>query len=163
MSGETKELADELIQFAATHGLTFCTAESCSAGALAAALAKGEGASQAFLGGIVAYTKEAKTRLLSVPPDLLLRQTAVSAEVAEAMARGAVLKTGATLGISITGVAGPEPDEDGNPVGLVYCGAARTGGATKTLRLELGKRSPDEIVERACIAALRLLRNFAFS
>jgi nicotinamide-nucleotide amidase len=126
-------------------------------------LSKGDGASKAFLGGIVAYTKDAKTRLLAVPADLLMRETAVCAAVAEAMARGAVLKSGAALGVSITGVAGPEPDEDGNPVGLVYCGVARAGGATRSWRLELAATSPDAVIAEACASALRLLRNFAFS
>ena len=87
-------------------------------------LSKAEGASKYFLGGMVAYTKEMKTRLLSVPSDLIQRDTAVSAEVAEAMAQGAIRRFNADLGVSITGVAGPEPDEDGNPVGLVYCAVA---------------------------------------
>ena len=112
-----KHLANEVIQCAKARDLMVCTAEFCSAGKLAMVLSKTEGASKYFLGGMVAYTKEMKTRLLSVPSDLIQRDTAVSAEVAEAMAQGAIRRFNADLGVSITGVAGPEPDEDGNPVG----------------------------------------------
>ncbi|MGA7739306.1 MAG: nicotinamide-nucleotide amidohydrolase family protein, partial [Pseudolabrys sp.] len=115
-----KHLANEVIQCPKAGDLMACTAESCSAGKLAMVLSKAEGASKYFLGGMVAYTKEMKTRLLSVPSDLIHRDTAVSAGVAEAMAQGASRSFNADLGVSITGVAGPEPDEDGNPVGLVY-------------------------------------------
>src|SRR5262245_11801079 len=120
MSSRCELLAAEIVQHAQAHGLTICTAESCSAGRLATILAETPGASGVFHGGIVAYTKEAKTRLLGVPEAALRDGTAVCAIVAEAMALGVVKKTGATFGISITGVAGPDPDEDGNPVGLVY-------------------------------------------
>jgi PncC family amidohydrolase len=156
-------IAHEILQHAKAHGLTLCTAESCSAGRLATAFAKGDGAAQHFLGGIVAYTKEAKTRLLGVPAALLEERTAVCAEVAEAMALGAVKKTKATLGIAITGVTGASPDEDGNPVGLVYCAAARRDGSTRHCRLELGKKEPGVLIEEACAAALRFMRDFSFS
>ena len=81
-----KHLANEVIQCPKAGDLMACTAEFCSAGKLAMVLSKAEGASKYFLGGMVAYTKEMKTRLLSVPSDLIQRDTAVSAEVAEAMA-----------------------------------------------------------------------------
>jgi nicotinamide-nucleotide amidase len=126
-------------------------------------MARGEGSAQRYLGGFVTYTKEAKTSLLGVPRDLLARQTAVSQHVAEAMARGAILKSGASLAIAVTGVTGAEPDEDGNPIGLVYCAAARADGGVKTLRLELGKASPPELVEQTVEAALGPLRDFSFA
>ncbi len=156
-------IAREIINHAKAHGMTICTAESCSAGRLATLFAGMEGASMAFQGGVVAYTKSAKMRLLAVPELALREGTAVCAAVAEAMALGAVTKSGATLGVSITGVAGPEPDEDGNPVGLVYCGVARSDGSTRHIKLELPGKDPDAIVEEACAAGLTLLRNLAFS
>ena len=134
-----KRLANEVIECAKARDLMVCTAESCSAGKLAMVLSKAEGASKYFLGGMVAYTKEMKTRLLSVPSDLIQRDTAVSAEVAEAMAQGAIRCFNADLGVSITGVAGPEPDEDGNPVGLVYCAVARS---ETTQFVEPNRRNP---------------------
>jgi PncC family amidohydrolase len=94
-----------------------------------------------------------------VPPDLIQRDTAVSAKVAEAMALGAIRRFNADLGISITGVAGPEPDEDGNPVGLVYCAVARSE-ITQSVELRCKSAKPDEIIDEACVAALKLLHSF---
>jgi PncC family amidohydrolase len=163
MCARVDDLIHDILQHAAALGLTLCTAESCSAGKLATAFAKEEGASDAFLGGVVAYTKEAKARLLGVPPDRLRDGTAVCAAVAEAMALGAVQKSGASLGVSITGVAGPSPDADGNPVGLVFCGVARSNGGVRHIRLDLASRIPEDNIEAACVAALSLLKSFCFS
>jgi nicotinamide mononucleotide (NMN) deamidase PncC len=92
-----KLLADELLEYAQARQQTIVTAESCSAGMLAFALANGEGASQTFQGGFVAYTKDMKSRVLGVPPSLLKEKTAVCGEVADAMAIGALLKSGASI------------------------------------------------------------------
>jgi nicotinamide-nucleotide amidase len=158
--GNLEHLADEIAQCARAQGLTICTAESCSAGRLALVLSKTEGASQHFMGGVITYTKEMKTR--GVPPDLIQRCTAVCAEVAEAMAQGVVARSKSDLGVSITGVAGPEPDEDGNPVGLVYCAVARPG-MVKHIKLRCKSKNPDEIIDEACVEALKLLRSFCLS
>jgi nicotinamide-nucleotide amidase len=130
---------------------------------LATAFAKGESASQHFVGGFVTYTKEAKTLLLGVPGEMLSTETAVSANVAAAMARGALARSHASLAVAITGVTGADPDEDGNPVGLVYCAVARSDGSARHLRLELQKEEPEALTEKSCQSALRLLREFAFS
>ena len=156
-------IAEEIMEFAKAHNLTICTAESCSAGRLAQEFAKTEGASKHFMGGVVSYTKEAKSRVLAVPHDLIASETAVCSGVAEAMARGAVARFGASLGVSITGVAGPEPDEDGNQVGLVYCGVARRNGGATSKHLNSKSSKPEGIIEEACIEAMRLLRSFSFS
>ena len=142
-------LAEEIIEYAKRHNLTICTAESCSAGRLAQEFAKTEGASKHFMGGVVSYTKEAKTRVLAVPPDLMANETAVCSGVAEAMARGAVARFGASVSVSITGVAGPSPDEDGNPVGLVYCGVARRNGGETSKRLDCKSPKPESATKRA--------------
>jgi len=156
--GNLQQLADETMQSAKAQGLTICTAESCSAGRLALALSKTEGASKHFMGGVITYTKEMKTRLLGVPFDLIQRCTAVCPEVAEAMAQGVIARSKADVGVSITGVAGPEPDEDGNPVGLVYCAVARSG-MTKHIKLCRKSKNPDEIIDEACVEALKLLHS----
>jgi nicotinamide-nucleotide amidase len=163
MPQHLEALANEILQHAKAAGLTLATAESCSAGRLAMAFSKGEGASQHFTGGLVTYTKEAKALLLGVPRDMLSRETAVSANVATAMARGAVVRAKASLAVAITGVTGPDPDEDGNPVGLVYCAVARSDGGSRHLRLELADDEPETLIEKSCEAALRLLRDFAFA
>src|SRR5690349_18050832 len=100
--------------------MSLATMESCTAGALVHLLARAEGASDAVHGGFVVYTKDNKIAAVGVPVELLASHTAVSAEVALAMATGGLARCPASLVASITGVAGPEPDEDGNPVGLVY-------------------------------------------
>jgi nicotinamide-nucleotide amidase len=157
------KLADNLMQRAKAANLTIVAAESCSAGRLAQAFSQAEGASQHFMGSFVTYAKDTKASMLSVPAATLAQETAVSPGVAEAMARGALTKAGASLAVAITGVTGPEPDEDGNPVGLVYCAVTRAQGGTKHIRLELGNQSREELIERSCTAALQLLREFAFS
>lgn len=157
-----ERLAAEVLDQAKSNRLTICTAESCSAGRLALALSKGEGASQHLMGGVVAYTKEMKIRALGVPAELIQSGTAVCADVAEAMARGARRLSGATLAVSITGVAGPKPDEDGNPVGLVYCGVARID-ASKVIELHSDAKQPDAVIDDACVEALKLVRSFCRS
>jgi PncC family amidohydrolase len=162
MTSRIEQLTDEILQHAQVAKLFIATAESCTAGRLATEFAKGKGAAQHYLGGFVTYTKEAKTTLVGVPADLIAEETAVSANVAAAMARGAVIKASASVALAITGVTGDKPDEDGNPVGLVYCAAARADGGVKTLRLELGQGEPAQLIERTLEAALSHLRDFVF-
>ena len=83
-------------------------------------LSQAEGASDTLHAGFIVYTKADKTAVVGVSKELLARHTAVSAEVAQAMAKGALARCPADIALAITGVAGPEPDEDGNSVGLVY-------------------------------------------
>jgi PncC family amidohydrolase len=92
-----------------------------------------------------------------VPEELIAAQTAVSGEVAQAMAAGGLARCPATLIAAITGVAGPEPDEDANPVGLVYVSVAARDGRTKSVKHEFGQRSKQEICAAAMGAALDLL------
>lgn len=117
---ETAELANRVLSAARLRGWSLVTAESCTAGLIATALSAAEGAATCFHGGIIAYTKEMKRTLLGVSPALLAERSAVCAEVAQAMASGAIIRTPADAAVAITGVAGPEPDDDGNPVGLVF-------------------------------------------
>ncbi|MEV4900522.1 nicotinamide-nucleotide amidohydrolase family protein [Citricoccus sp. NPDC055426] len=110
-----------------SRGLTVATAESLTAGLLAATLAEVPGASGTLQGGIIAYQNHVKTSLLDVDADLLARHGAVHPEVARQMAEGARRATGAEVGLATTGVAGPEPHQ-GRPVGTVYVGLAGLGG-----------------------------------
>lgn len=158
-----RQLVDEILECARVTGQSIVTAESCSAGILALAFSRGVGASKHFLGGFVTYTKDMKSRVLAVPPALLESKTAVCREVAVAMAKGALELSGASIAVSITGVAGPEEDEDGNPVGLVYCAVARKGGGEKYIELRCKSATPEAVVDEACLEALKLLRSFCFS
>ena len=110
------------------QGLTLATAESCTGGLMAKRITDLSGASAVFRGGVVSYWSEVKHSVLGVPQALLDTYGAVSEPVARAMAQGVRALTGADLGVSVTGVAGPDPDERGNPVGLVYVGLAWDGG-----------------------------------
>jgi len=103
---------------------TLCTAESCTGGGIGAALTAIPGSSAVYKGGIISYTNEIKQKLLHVPSSLLDSFGAVSAPVAEAMARGARETLDADIAVSVTGLAGPGGDEFGNPVGRVYIGYA---------------------------------------
>ena len=106
------------------QGLTLGTAESCTGGLIAKLITDRPGSSAIFRGGIVSYTNAVKHQVLGVPQDLLDTYGAVSPQVAEAMARGAKQALGCDIALSSTGVAGPDPDDRGNPIGLVYLGIA---------------------------------------
>lgn len=108
---------------------TLASAESCTGGLLGATITAVPGASEAYLGGVVAYSDLAKRSLLGVPADLLQRWGAVSEAVAVEMARGARRALGADLGVGITGVAGPGASE-GKPAGLVFVAVASPRGAS---------------------------------
>jgi nicotinamide-nucleotide amidase len=150
-----KELATAAMAAARQKGWYLATAESCSAGMIATLLSEVEGAASCFHGGIVSYTKDMKHALLGVPADLLAEKGAVCAEVAQAMASGALAHSPANAAIAITGVAGPEPDPDGNPVGLVFVAIA-TPHETAVRRLDLGQVSRADVLSRAICAALEL-------
>ena len=118
---------------------TVAVAESMTGGELAARITSVPGSSVYFLGGFLTYTNAMKTALLGVDPELLAEFGAVSKEAAEAMAYGALTRTGATYAVSITGAAGPESPE-GQPVGTTYIGVAGPNGCDVTRRQFLGDR-----------------------
>jgi PncC family amidohydrolase len=115
-------------QMLAERKLKLATAESCTGGLVGHRLTNVPGSSEYFEGGIIAYSYEAKERLLGVHHDTLYEHGAVSAETALEMARGARKTLGADIGIAVTGIAGPGGGLPGKPVGLVYIAlSARTG------------------------------------
>ena len=115
-------LAPYLVKLLAEKNLTLGTAESCTGGMVAAAIVDVPGASQVFRGGVVAYDNAVKHEVLHVPAETLERFGAVSAETAEAMARGAAAVLEADCVIATTGIAGPSGGTPEKPVGLVYVG-----------------------------------------
>jgi nicotinamide-nucleotide amidase len=161
MNAELNRLANDLLGQAKRAGLTIVTAESCTAGLLAQVLSDAEGAAEHFHGAFVTYTKGHKTCALGVPGDVLHEQGAVCATVARAMAEGALLRSTATLAAAITGVAGPAPDEDGNPVGRVCIAVARRGQPTRDFERIYGDLGRDMIRQRAVADALRALSEAA--
>jgi len=106
------------------RGWRLATAESCTGGLLAGTCTAPAGASDWFAAGFVTYANDAKTGLLGVPDALIARHGAVSAEVADAMARGALAHAGVQLALSITGIAGPGGGSVAKPVGTVWLGLA---------------------------------------
>lgn len=104
------------------EGKQLVTAESCTGGGIGAALTAIPGSSKVYKGGIISYTNWVKHHLLGVDETLLEKIGAVSAPVAEAMARGAIAALQADVAVSVTGLAGPGGDEFGNSVGTVYIG-----------------------------------------
>jgi nicotinamide-nucleotide amidase len=118
------------------RGATLALAESCTGGMLAERITSVPGSSDYFAGGFVVYTNEMKETSLGIPPELIEKYTAVSEEVARAMAQCAQLRASATYAISSTGEAGPE-SSTGVPVGTVYIGFAGPNDAVEARRLNL--------------------------
>ena len=139
------------------RGLTVGTAESCTGGLMAKLLTDLPGSSAVFRGGVVSYTNGVKAGLLGVPQDLLDRYGAVSPQVAEAMARGAKAALGCDIALSTTGVAGPDADDRGNPIGLVYLGLA-WGDQCQVTEFRAGPVERERVRRQAAQTALDLLR-----
>ena len=152
-SGDSPAVA--ALELLGSRGATLATAESLTGGQLAAMVTAVPGASAVFRGGLVAYATEVKVDVLGVPESVVEQYGVVSAECAGEMARAVRGLTGATYGVSTTGVAGPDPQE-GKPVGTVYVGLAGPDGSTVAVALELvGDRAA--IQDRTCREALDCL------
>ncbi len=138
------------------RGATLSIAESCTGGMVGQRITSIAGSSDYFVGGFVTYTDRMKTDLLGVDPELIAQHTAVSKEVARAMAEGARSRTSSTFAISITGEAGPE-SSTGAPVGTIFVGFAGPDGPPEALRFAMPGDRP-RIRGFATQAALDLLR-----
>jgi nicotinamide-nucleotide amidase len=132
-------------------------AESCTGGLLAARITNLDGASKYMRGGIVAYTYEAKEELLGVDARLLEEKGAVSPEVAEAMAIGALERFDADVAVSITGIAGPTGGSEEKPIGYV-CFNARLADGTSIARDPVIPGGRDDVRERSALVGMHLLR-----
>jgi nicotinamide-nucleotide amidase len=132
-------------------------AESCSGGLLAARISDVPGASEYLAGSVVAYSNEAKADLLGVDPDLIAAKGAVSPEVAEAMAIGALERFGADVAVSVTGIAGPGGGSEEKPVGYV-CFNARLADGTSIARDPTIPGGRADVRERSALVGMHLLR-----
>lgn len=150
-------LAERALAAARQGGLSIVTAESCTAGRLAALLAAVPGAGDLIHGGFVACTKANKAKALGVPEMLLRNKGGVSPAVAVAMAKGALMRSPAHVAVAITGVAGPEPDEDGNPVGFMCLAVTRRNRQSVHSEKRYGNLGRAGIQERAMADALAAL------
>jgi nicotinamide-nucleotide amidase len=138
-------------------GATVAVAESCTGGLISARLTERPGSSAYFLGGIVPYSNEAKSSVVGVDPALIERVGAVSEEVAEALAAGALKRFGADFGIGVTGIAGPDGGTEEKPVGLVWFSVASASGGRITRSARLPGGRPD-IRDRSTTVTMHLLR-----
>lgn len=154
-------LPQVVLEGARDRGLTLGTAESCTGGLIAKNITDVPGAASVFKGGVVSYHCEVKAGVLGVSQILLDEKGAVCAQVAEQMAQGARKALDCDLAVAVTGVAGPDPDERGNPVGLVYAALAAPDGCwVKKLNLASPGARRDRIRTLAANHALDMARRW---
>jgi nicotinamide-nucleotide amidase len=143
--------------------VTVVTAESCTGGLIAAALSHAPGASECLHGGFVVYTKTHKAQALGVSRLLLDTSGSVNAEVAGQLVRGALERSLAQIAVAVTGVLGPDPDEDGNAPGQVYFAAQRRGQEPRVLAQYFNEGNPDRVRRAVVERAFSVLRECADS
>jgi nicotinamide-nucleotide amidase len=150
------DLVGHLARMLMSRNETIATAESCTGGLIGKLLTDRPGSSEYFLGGVVVYSNEIKQNLLGVPGDTLVQYGAVSAQTAEAMAKGARDRMNATYAVSVTGIAGPGGGTDEKPVGLVFLGLATDQGTfSRQMRLT---RDREQNRLRSAYSAIDFLR-----
>lgn len=133
-------MINEIISYLIEQKITVATAESCTAGLISAKIGEFSGVSEIFSEGYVTYSNEAKEKNLGVPHEILKTYGAVSEQTARAMAEGVCRVSGARLGLSATGIAGPTGGTADKPVGLVYMGVCLDGVTTVVKRVFSGTR-----------------------
>ena len=154
------ELSADVARLGAAAGKTLGTAESCTGGLIGAALTAIPGSSAVFHGGIIAYDNRIKSKVLGVSPELLNQHGAVSGQVAQAMARGAIESLDVDIAVSVTGIAGPGGGTKQKPVGTVYVGIAIRQeneldvSATHHLFKDISR---NKVRDMTCLAALEAL------
>lgn len=153
---QANKLAQQVGDRLRRRQMTLAVAESCTGGLLAARLTAVPGASEVFVGGVVAYANAVKQSLLHVPARTLATAGAVSAAAALAMARGARRRLRADVAAAITGIAGPGGARPGKPVGLVFVAVSGPKGESAQRLLFAGDRAG--VRRQACAAALKALR-----
>jgi nicotinamide-nucleotide amidase len=153
---DERRIEQVVLDLCRARGLTLATAESCTGGLVGARLTGVAGASDVYVGGVVAYANDAKQALLGVPVRTLERHGAVSEETAAAMAAGARERLGADVAVAVTGVAGPGGGSEEKPVGLVHLVAAGPNGSDAVELRFPGDR--ETIRRRAAVTALHVVR-----
>jgi len=151
-------LAERLQGICLSRGVTVALAESCTGGLVADAITDVAGSSGYFAGGVVSYSNEAKERLLGVPGPVLAAHGAVSAQVARAMAEGALERFETSLAASVTGIAGPDGGTDAKPVGLTYVAVADSAGVDVRRYAWTGDRAANKVSSAAAVLELLLER-----
>jgi nicotinamide-nucleotide amidase len=153
--------AQPIVTLLREQNLSVVTAESCTAGLIGAIISHVPGAGDCLQGGFITYSKAHKTSALGVDAELLRAQGSVNSHVARQMAEGALRHSVANLAVAVTGVLGPEPDEDNAPPGLIFFAVARSGFDTVITQEMFDASHPDEVRFRAVAQALNLLLTVA--
>jgi len=160
MDTQVRADADETLRLLRARGWMVATAESCTGGLIGATLTAIAGSSDVVDRGFITYSNQAKSEMLGVDPSLIVQHGAVSAEVAAAMATGALARSAAHLAVAVTGIAGPGGGAPDKPVGLVWFGLAHRGKPVRTLsHIFPGNR--DGVRAATVTEALALLRQAA--
>lgn len=149
-------LSEELIRAARAKNMTLATAESCTGGLIGAAITATPGSSSVFHGGVISYHNDVKISQLSVDPESLKSDGAVSETVAKQMARGCRERLGVDVVVSVTGVAGPGGGSADKPVGTVWIGIATAQSVTARLYNFPGM-SRNTVRDHTCLAAMQAL------
>ncbi|HWE86774.1 MAG TPA: competence/damage-inducible protein A [Terracidiphilus sp.] len=155
-SSEGESLEQIVLYYLGLRQATLATAESCTGGLVAERITAIAGSSRSFLGGVVVYSDKLKTDYAGVPAELIEKYGAVSEEVARALAAGIRERTGATIGLGITGIAGPSGGTESKPVGLVYISVSDAQTTDVLQRTFRGTR--DRVRQWAAQQALDLVR-----
>ena len=151
------ELCTKIVDILKQRGLTLSTAESCTGGLVAKSITDVSGCSSVFYGGVVSYDNSVKQGVLGVKEETLNTYGAVSYETAREMAQGVRRALNTDIGISTTGIAGPDGGTPTKPVGTVYIGIA-TSDSVQSIRLNINENfSRSEIRAQACYQLLKLL------
>ena len=159
LSADIQQSAAHVVSLARERRRRLTTAESCTGGLLAASITSVPGSSEAFGRGWVTYSNESKIELLGVPYELLSKHGAVSAEVAFAMAEGALANGHSDLAVAITGIAGPNGGSEAKPVGYVVFAAGIVGGPIKAHRKTFGDLGRDGVRAASVSFALELMED----
>ena len=157
MSIEGKFLSKEISDLFWKEGLTLATAESCTAGNVAAAITAIPGSSHFYRGGIIAYSNEVKENMLGVNPETLENKGAVSEETVIEMVKGAMKSMNSDCAVATSGIAGPTGGSEEKPVGTVWFAVATPNGVRSERRVLGTVRS--QVIERAAGVAATLLRD----
>ncbi|MGL4637602.1 MAG: CinA family protein [Beijerinckiaceae bacterium] len=155
-SPDLTSLAAQTLAQLRLRNMRCVTAESCTGGLVAALLTSIAGSSDVVERGFVTYSNDSKTEMLGVPAAIIATHGAVSAECAEAMAKGALANSRADIAVSITGIAGPGGGSDAKPVGLVYLAVA-TATKCSVVEMHFGSLSRDVIREGSVRKALEMM------
>jgi nicotinamide-nucleotide amidase len=150
-----KDLNEVVGKLLIRKGITISVAESCTGGLISDRLTDVPGISASFLEGVTSYSNNSKTRLLGVPKKMIEKFGAVSSPVARAMAKGVAIGSGASIGLSTTGIAGPTGATPKKPVGLVYIGLYHKGKTCVKKFIFKGKRR--DVKEKATRESFKLL------